>query len=880
MVERLESTLLVAGAETLGSTDDGDVGRAEGGLPEGTRIGRYLVLHELGRGGMGVVHAAYDPELDRKVAIKLLHAGAGRSDVGERNRRLVREAQTLARLAHPHVIAVHDVGTFGGRVFIAMELVEGGTLRQWLAQPRAWRDALALVCAAGRGLAAAHAEGLVHRDFKPENVLVAGDAAAPRVVVADFGLARAQPSGEREHSGPGLALGSLVQTPLTQSGALLGTPMYMAPEQHLGREPDPKSDQFSFAVACWEALYGQRPFDASTLPALVFAVTTGAIVLPRDRKDVPARIHAALLRALAVEPEARWPDLHRLLAEIERGDARPRRGPIVAGLAIVAVTSAALFATGGPETCEGGADRIAEVWNDDTRARIGAAFAASGARQADTTASTVIGVLDRRAQEWATAHREACLATAQGEQSAELLDARMLCLARRQRELGALARLLGEADAKLVGSAVEASHRLPALDACADAEALAREDLPTDPELRRELDAIEDELAELEALRFAGRFSDALARGEPLLARVQALGRTELEARVQLVLATIYDRAGRYPEALEAGKAAAWAAEAAGLDRLRIDAIARVVTTLGERLRRTDEAADWVELGRAVLARAGQPERQLAGFEEHVGNLYYALGDYEAALAAKDRAVEIRERISAPDDPVLASLHGTRGTVLNELGRYDEAIAAQHHALELREQIFGSEHPATAMVHNNLGSALFNAGKREEAIAEYERALEIWSATLEPGHPDLGMVHNNLGNAFGSGSQAERELALVHYRQAIEIWTASHGTDDLRVGFALGNVGRVLSLAGRNAEALVSLERALVIEERIQGPEHADLVYVLQDLADCRLALGDAASARRDAERGLAIARARLGADHPRTHEMRDWLQRHATEPR
>src|SRR3954470_18376849 len=246
-------------------------------LPRGSAVGRYVVLERIGSGGMGVVYAAYDPELDRKVALKLFRpdrAGAA----GEAALRLPREGQVRARLSGPHVVAVYDAGTFGDQVFVAMELMEGRTLRQWLGEgKRGWREIVDVFVAAGRGLAAAHAAGLVHRDFKPDNVLLGTDG---RVKVADFGLAAALGAGEEDlpaatranMARAQLELSRSPMSPLTRTGAVLGTPMFMAPEQHLGERADDRSDQFSFSVALYRALYGDWPFAGKTAVALADAV--------------------------------------------------------------------------------------------------------------------------------------------------------------------------------------------------------------------------------------------------------------------------------------------------------------------------------------------------------------------------------------------------------------------------------------------------------------------------------------------------------------------------------------------------------------------------------------------------------------------------------
>jgi predicted ATPase/serine/threonine protein kinase len=293
-------------------------------LPQ--QIGRFAVLGKLGHGGMGVVFLGLDGELERKVAIKLLRSKATRT-IGVH--RLVREAQGLARLSHPNVIQVHEIGEHDDSMFVAMEYVEGSTLRDWLdAERRPWRQAIDMVRQAGRGLEAAHAAGLVHRDFKPSNVMVGKDG-RPRV--CDFGLARASNS-----TRPDLPLrSSMPELPefnntlgdsgvfagdplaLTRSGAVLGTPAYMAPEQMQGRFSDPPSDQFSFCATAYEALFGHRPFAGKTFAELASNVAIGAIEpIPADT-SVPVRLREAVLRGLAAEPDRRWPSMSALLDEID-----------------------------------------------------------------------------------------------------------------------------------------------------------------------------------------------------------------------------------------------------------------------------------------------------------------------------------------------------------------------------------------------------------------------------------------------------------------------------------------------------------------------------------------------------------------------------------
>jgi len=304
-------------------------------LAPGTMVGRYRVKATLGAGGMGVVYRAVDPELGRDVALKLLRGDRAGDD---EERRLVREGQALAKVSHPNVIAVHDVGTTDGRVWVAMELVNGTNLREWLAErQRSFAEVLAVLAASGRGLAAAHAAGLVHRDFKPDNVLVGRDG---RVRVTDFGLAR------RERQPGPVTSGSIalrgdepVDAVLTREGALVGSPAYMAPEQLAGDHVDARSDQFGFCVTLHEALYGARPFAGKTLFELEDNVTHGRVAPPPPgTARVPAGLRAIVLRGLSVRPGDRFPAMDHLLAALGRSRARGLRviAAIAASLALAA----------------------------------------------------------------------------------------------------------------------------------------------------------------------------------------------------------------------------------------------------------------------------------------------------------------------------------------------------------------------------------------------------------------------------------------------------------------------------------------------------------------------------------------------------------------
>jgi len=312
-------------APAIGSASGGDPGVTQNSqLRPGTRIDHYEVVDKLGTGGMGVVFRARDTRLGREVAIKLLRgiAEPGTARCQSLCSMLFREAQSMAQISHPNLVTVFDVGEFGGCLYVAMEYVDGQTLREWAFEAgRTWRERLDALLAAGRGLAEAHSIGITHRDFKPDNVLVSRRG---RVQVSDFGLARgaadfADAAATACVSCTSTGAGDAIDVP----GAIVGTPGYMSPEQHEGRSADARSDQFSFAVSAWELLHEVPPFPGRTVDQIREAVLSESLVPPPRSSPVPRRVTSVLERALRPDPSARYPSMTELLGQLEQA-ARSR----------------------------------------------------------------------------------------------------------------------------------------------------------------------------------------------------------------------------------------------------------------------------------------------------------------------------------------------------------------------------------------------------------------------------------------------------------------------------------------------------------------------------------------------------------------------------
>src|SRR5262245_4466640 len=485
-----------------------DLGSADIPRP-GANVGRYHLLQLVGRGGMGEVYAAHDPELDRRIAIKIMRADTWPNDVGAQ--RMMREAQSIAKLSHPNLVTVYDVGSSGGRVFVAMELIEGDTVAAWLDRKRRSRDEILRVfILAGRGLAAAHRAGIIHRDFKPQNVMVTPDG---RVRVMDFGLAALR---QTLH-------GSKARR-ITRIGSILGTPLYMSPEQLCGQSVDPRGDQFSFCVALYEALYGERPFAGNNFAELRAAVLDG---IPRPAplsSRVPARVRAILLRGLSVVPGKRFPDIDALLRALEQATAR-RIGlarVLAVGAAAGALTFGLAFGVGwqlrgsrSASKCTTLPDKVSAAWPTATdaprRAQIRAAFLGASVPDARERFDRAAQALDSYAGSWGNLYRHNCEAADTGTGDApDVVAMRAGCLDQRAAELGALADAFAHADAKIVRKAVAATLTLPPLDGCTDVRVLKTTALPADAALRARVQALRGQLATLWAMAAAGHDWQAL----------------------------------------------------------------------------------------------------------------------------------------------------------------------------------------------------------------------------------------------------------------------------------------------------------------------------------------------------------------------------------
>ncbi len=538
------------------------------------QIGRYLLRRWLGAGGMGVVYEAVDPSLDRPVALKLLE----RSMDEEARLRMEREAKALARLSHPNVVQIYEIGWESGHTFIAMELVRGQTLDGWQRTGPGWRECVRVYLQAGRGLAAAHAEGLVHRDFKPSNCILGEDG---RVRVLDFGLARQRelfgpPSTSQEE--PSLTRsGSLVSDQLTETGAFIGTPAYMPLEQLEGKRVDAAGDQFSFCVSLYEALYGERPFKGRTPGELAAALADEPEPVPAGRPSVPARLRRVLLRGLAARPHERWPSMDELLTALWRL-VQPRRRRWAVGL-----VGAGLLAAGAGlwqqaqivgQRCGGAPEQLAGVWDESRRAEVGAALRGTGVSYAEATVQQVEAQLDDYAERWAQMHEATCEAThVRREQTEPVMELRMACLGSRRLAMREAVDVLAQADGEVALRAVDLASSLESLTRCEDVEGLQADVPPPEsPSVAAQVRDLRARLARAAALQTVARYAQSLEALTSMNDEAQATGYAPLLAELDHRRGAVLSEQGLHAES-EAHLVQAFArAVEHGHDRLAADA--------------------------------------------------------------------------------------------------------------------------------------------------------------------------------------------------------------------------------------------------------------------------------------------------------------------
>ena len=852
-----------------------------GAIGPAFRIDRFTLLARVGGGAMGEVYAAYDPRLDRKVAIKLVRQRADRPVRAQRQ--LLREARVMARVEHANVVRVYDAGTCEGRVYIAMEFVRGTTLRTWLDRldgldPGARQaEVLRLYAAAGRGLQAAHDVGLVHRDFKPDNVLV-GDDGQPRV--GDFGLARqsaATGEPEPEPRVEGERPVPRVSWSPTISGQVAGTPRYMSPEQWRGEAPDHRSDQFSFCVALHEALLGRSPFPGDSVEQLMAATTAGTIDPPLRASGLPAPIWQALARGLAVDPDQRFPDMAALLTALTPAPRRGRRWGLL--LLSAAAIAALLYLT--PTTtdpCADAATAMDPVWNDERRSAIRARFAASSAPGALAAWAIAKPQLADYADSWRIERVQACQAThVRRTQSPEQLERRRICLERGLHRLDGLLSALAigtERDPEALQRVVQAASELPSLDSCRDSGLLAYGVAPPSQEQRPRLARIRQKLALARAEERLGNLDEALSLARAAVESARAEDYVPMLAEALFQEGRVLTQKGHHRK-VRAGeqmiRRAIGLAEGARHDQLVAEALAFLVLRAyhehdtGERTQQLT--------GRAFAAnqRIGDPVRERAMLLRRQGMLLARGGHLEQAEETQRQALPLLEQLDARDAPWLfraIHLHDLGNTV-RDRGRQDEAGALYRESRALYARL-GHDHPYLSAIDYDLAVLALRRGDLAAARTGLEQVLRARERALGPAHPKVADTWLALADVHWSSGALElarqaAERALETYRQVLQ-------DSDVRLARARQMIGALQFTDEQHTAARVSYQQALESFQARYGDDHVDVGMAQANIAEVELALGRPRAARAALSEARSIARLSDAPGHRRLREFIDGL--------
>jgi eukaryotic-like serine/threonine-protein kinase len=845
----------MSGAETATQVLEGtEPNRAESSesWQAGDRIGRYVLLAHVGAGGMGTVFRAHDHRLDRTVALKRCRDAPGHAPATARGR-MQREAQAMAQLSHPNVVSIYDVEQSDDGLLIAMEYVEGTTLEGWLRETHSWQDVLRMMIETGHGLSAAHAAGIVHRDFKPANVLIGADG-RPRVT--DFGLARAaQPDPSTDEGGElELGSGSHSSDRLTHAGTVVGTPAYMAPEQHHGADAGPAADQFAFCVTLYEALHGLRPF-SGTRRAQIRAKSRGEIPPPPGGSHVPKAVVESVRRGLSPDPEQRWPTMDALLRRLERHLAGSTRRwlPLLGGAVVVAGVTAATMTDRGTRPCDDGGD-LGRSWGPERREALEARILGSGLTFAPATARLVEREVDAFVERWTRAHAQWCEEMRETPKDGlALVDARLACLQRHAARLEATLSVLEQPGPETVTRAAGMVAALPDPGDCNDSTGAGEPPLPpADPAVASRVATLREALARSDALLGTGRYEDAHVVAEQALEASGAIDHPPIRAEALLHAA----RASFATERLDLAErqftdAYVLASELAYAD-VTLDAAVRMIALIGDEAGRPGDAEPWIRRAEAEVVRFGSPPRHVAMLASHKGRVFAEAERWTDAEIELRRAVELARSEQLPRGDLAADLKDL-ATVLKHLGRLEEAQASLEQALDLLADLVGEDHPSRAITLDELGNVLRAQGRLEEALELQRSGLDMHRRAFGEDNTYVTTSLNNVAVTLGHlGRHAE---AIEHLERAVEILESAHGSDHTQLARMLSNVANAYVRSGDDAKAEQLYLRAHDILVKNLGADSIPVAIVSVNLGDRCLALGRIDDAERHFETAASITR-------------------------
>ncbi|MEM6992658.1 MAG: protein kinase [Myxococcota bacterium] len=822
---------------TPGTGDSSDPGGGVDALPRGTTLGRYAILGRIDETDADVLYAAYDAHSERKVAIKLLRVVATEDDPDEQQAlvRLAREAQRIAKLDHPCIVRVFEVGVFRDRVFMAMEFIDGIDLRHWMEardEPFPWPEVLRVFREAGRGLATAHQAGVVHRDFKPANVILGKSG---RICVLNFGLAREASDASRDDTDiselrsslPGDIVADDEDPGASQTGMTFGTPAYMAPEQHVSTKVDHRSDQFSFCVALYEALYGERPFSGNRPIALALAAVNRKVRAAPSGSDVPAWVRAVVLRGLSPLPEDRFPSMDALLGELAADPkARQRRwalGAVATVVGVAGLVGVAQLREAEKSACAPDVEALEGIWDVARRESLESSLRASERAWAGATWNTVADRANAWTDVWTQGTELVCLATRSwGTADEALYLKRRQCLDQRLGELAAMGRLLEAPSKDVVDNAHAIAMALRSPRLCRDDDAITRR--PDPPEdLEERIGALSADVNDVRAFLAAGQDAVALRQATELEHIIEPLAFAPLHAEIVLLRGRALHGTGNLADAEAQLHRAAVLANGGGLEPEAAEAFIELAAVLQKR-GRADEAERLTDY-------ASGPVRRLQLW--HLGpalarvqaNIAVAQGKPSVALSKLYRAIKLESDRVDVHPLRLAPIWIELGALL--IARGDAKTAASHFsdALAILEQSLGPQHPRVADALVELAIAQRELEQNSAAIAALTRAMDIRKQVDDVAA--LGMSQLRLADALLADGKASR--AAVRFAEA-EASLIKAGDVD-RSAEAVYGRGLAELADGADAAAADTLTRAVT---------HAETLNDGIALADARFALARA----------------------------------------
>ncbi|MEM6991986.1 MAG: serine/threonine-protein kinase, partial [Myxococcota bacterium] len=811
-------------------------------------IGRYVTIRRLGQGGAGTVYAAFDPHLDRKVALKLLHEGGGAAA-------LIREAKLLASLSHPNIVTVFDSGIFEGRAFLVMELVVGEHLGEVVANRTPTIAArLEMILCVARALEAAHEAGLVHGDVKPSNILVDEDGTAR---LGDFGIAREVDGAWDDERGTAMPA---------------GTPAFMAPEQHRGHAASMLTDQYSLCLTAWQTLALAEPFPDARTPdggprgsitrsdhERLAVAKTAPRGRPRGSLPVPRAVVAALVRGLEPDPDDRFASTTELRQAIEaalRARGSRRR---IAGLAALAVggVAAAWIARAPEARCDGAADALVEHWHEGRRREVTAAFVNSGLADADVQAAVVGEQLDAYGAAWAAEHTRTCEATERGEASAQLLDRRMACLRRAGVQLSTTAAILADGDRQNLPRIAAAVDALPPPESCANVG--DNEARIPGPEIADEVSALEDAAVRARTLRLAGDFRGGLeVVNEDTVARAAALAFPPIHAEVLLELGYLRFETGDPGASAAHSRAALEQALASGQWSLGRKAVSALLRTVGGEQGDPAAALMLEPVGRALLRRSPDVTDE-AAFHNQLAVAYEAAGRYDDAIDALRHSLKILASIASDTDTWTAlESRVLLGDVLEQAERFDEALAERKAAVEVAMTHLGAEHLYTTGVRFGLAQSLLSRGDTAKALEHLQAVIAVYDTNYGPHSARAESARITASDAYRRLGQDDRAETLLRF-----VLDAPDSQID-PVGRAVTRLRLVDLYLDRKetgaARAQATTAIATLTEEL--GPEHARTLRAQRYPVEILRAEGDLAGAREQLETLLPRLVEAYGREH------------------